>query len=237
MRKIFHLLKKVYRNLPTPPTSNFSLKINFNPFQTLPSNPVVYELGAKGERGTNGLEPLPAGAKLVCVDIEGGHGVDLVADAHDLHMVPDNSVDLVNCLNLLEHVQYPHKVISEAYRILKPGGIINVNVPFIFPFHADPDDFYRFSKNGILILCEKFECIVNGYSRGPASTMHELLVRFLAIVFCFNSDSLYELNKYIFSWLLFWVKYVDIFIGKYKMAYVIHTGTYFVGRKPNLSSS
>ena len=82
------------------------------------------------------------------------------------------------------------KVVREIFRIaVKPGGIIYISVPFIFPFHADPDDFYHFSYQGI-DLCEDFECIDSGFNRGPALTMHHLLVHFMAMLFCFNSKTL-----------------------------------------------
>jgi SAM-dependent methyltransferase len=131
----------------------------------------------------------------------------------------------------LEHVTNPTRVVSEMHRILKPGGIIYVNVPFIFPFHADPYDFYRFTYKGIDILCSEFEKVDSGFNRGPASTMHHLLVHFLAMLFSFNSKTLYGINIDLFKWLLFWVKYLDMFLAKYQMAYVIHAGAYFIGRK------
>jgi len=168
---------------------------------------------------------------VVCVDIEPGPHVDLVADAHDLNMVPDGSVDCVVSVSVLEHVRYPHKVVAEIHRILKPGGIVYLNIPFVYAFHGDPDDFYRFSCNGIRILCEAFEEIDSGFNRGPASTMCDLLVRFWAILLCFNSPRLYEFNRILFAWLLFWIKYLDAIIGRYDMARVIHAGAYFVGRK------
>ena len=160
--------------------------------------------------------------------------MDLVADAHDLHMVESGSVDLVVSVSVLEHVRDPRKVVAEIFRILKPGGIIYVNVPFVFPFHADPDDFWRFSYQGILILCEQFERVDSGFNRGPASTMHHLLVHFFAMLFCFNSRTIYGINVDLFRWLLFWVKYLDKFLARYQMAYVIHAGSYFIGRKPLL---
>ena len=233
MLNIKTMLKKIYHLLPSPPSSNYPYrKISPNPYNLLPPNPVIFDIGSKDALGSCGFGSPPSGAKVVCVDIEAGPGVDLVADAHNMHIVASNSVDMVICVNVLEHVRYPQKVMKEIFRILKPGGIIYVNVPFIFPFHADPDDFYRFSYKGVVILCEDFEHIDNGFNRGPASTMHHLLVHFMAMLFCFNSKTLYGVNVDVFKWLFFWIKYLDKFMARYQMAYVIHTGSYFLGRKP-----
>jgi SAM-dependent methyltransferase len=226
-------LRKLYHLLPDPPSTNYLYRpISPSPFDLLPPNALIFDIGSKEARGAYAFGTPPAGARIVCVDIEARPGVDLVADAHDLHMVTSDSVDLVTSVSVLEHVRYPQRVVKEIFRILKPGGIVYINVPFIFPFHADPDDFYRFSYKGIEILCEDFECISSGFNRGPASTMHHLLVHFMAMLFSFNSKTLYGINVDAFKWLLFWVKYLDKFVASYQMAYVIHAGSYFLGRKP-----
>lgn len=225
-------MKRLYHRLPSPPSTNYIYrKIKPSPYDFLPPNPVIFDIGSKGARAGYAFGPPPKDARVVCVDIENGTGVDLVADAHDLHMVEDNSVDFVTSVSVLEHVRYPQKIVKEMHRILKPGGIIYINVPFIFPFHADPSDFYRFTFKGIDILCEDFEKLDSGFNRGPASTMHHLLVHFLAMLFSFNRKTIYGINVDIFKWLLFWIKYLDKFLAKYSMAYVIHAGTYFIGRK------
>src|SRR4051812_24718979 len=225
-------LKQVLRWLATPPDTNYLYRsIEPSPYALLPPDAVIFDIGSKGEGGHYAFGSPPPGARVVCVDIAPGPNVDLVADAHDLHMVPDNSVDCVVSISVLEHVRYPHKVVAEIYRILKPGGVVYLNIPFVYAFHGDPDDFYRFSCNGIRILCEAFEEVDSGFNRGPASTMCDLLVRFWAILLSFNSNRLYELNRILFGWLLFWIKYLDAIIGHYKMARVIHAGAYFVGRK------
>ena len=230
---IVRILKSLYHKLPDPPSTNYLYRtFDVNPYKLLPANAVIFDIGSKGSRGAYAFGSPPADAKIVCVDLYDGPGVDLVADAHDMHMVEGDSVDCVVTVSALEHVRYPQKVVSEIYRILKPGGLVYVNVPFIFPFHADPDDYYRFSCNGIEILCERFENLDSGFNRGPASTMHHLLVHFLAMLFCFNSRPLYGINVDLFKWLLFWVKYLDAFMAKYSMARVIHAGAYFIGRKP-----
>lgn len=63
-----------------------------------------------------------------------------IADAHEL---PFNSkeFDGVFCLEALEHVEDPKKVVSEIYRVLKPGGYAIVLVPsenFLFHYIVWP---------------------------------------------------------------------------------------------------
>ncbi len=234
---VIPFLKSLYHKLPQPPSTHYRCRnFNVNPYALLPPRPIIFDIGSKEARGSYGFGAPPADAEIVCVDMFDGLGVDLVADAHDMPMVPSGSVDCVVTVSTLEHVRYPQKVVAEIYRILKPGGLLYINVPFIFPFHADPDDFYRFSCNGVNILCEKFERLESGFNRGPASTMHHLLVHFLAMLFCFNSRMLYGINVDLFRWLLFWVKYLDAILSQYSMANVIHTGAYFIGRKPELAN-
>lgn len=225
------LLRKLYHKLPTPPSTNYLFRIPLNPYSLLQPGAVIFDIGSKDARGAYAFGAPPANAKIVCVDIAAQPGVDLVADAHDMHMVDDNSIDCVITISTLEHVRYPQKVVREIFRILKPGGIVYVSVPFMFPFHSDPYDFYRFSSDGVRILCEDFECIESGFNRGPASSMCHLMVHFFAILFSFNSRTLYGINVDVFKWLLFWIKYLDVFLGKYQMAKVIHAGAFFLGRK------
>jgi hypothetical protein len=41
---------------------------------------------------------------------------------------------------------------KEINRILRPGGIVYISVPFIFPFNKDPQDLYRFTSYGIKVF-------------------------------------------------------------------------------------
>jgi SAM-dependent methyltransferase len=227
-------LKRLYHRLPPPPSTNYFLpRFKANPYALLPPGAVIFDIGSKDGRAAYPFGLPPSDAKVVCVDIQAQPGVDLVADAHDMNMVADNTVDCVVTFSVLEHVRYPQKVVGEIYRILKPGGVVYADVPFVFPFHADPDDFYRFSYRGIDILFERFLKVESGYNRGPASTSVHILIRFLALAFSFGSKTLYGLNIDVFKWLLFWIKYLDRWIGEFPMAHEIHAGVYFLGRKPS----
>ncbi|MEP6737048.1 MAG: class I SAM-dependent methyltransferase [Chryseolinea sp.] len=53
----------------------------------------------------------------------------------DIHAMPfnDNSFDLVLCNHVLEHVQDDIKAVSEITRVLRPGGLAILQVPFFRP--------------------------------------------------------------------------------------------------------
>ncbi len=68
--------------------------------------------------------------ELVTVDKEKKKGwrVDVVADGRDLPM-KDKEFDGVLILDVLEHVEKPEKMVKEAVRVLKKGGVLHVTVP------------------------------------------------------------------------------------------------------------
>lgn len=44
--------------------------------------------------------------------------------------LPDNSIDMIHCYHFLEHIKNVPFVISEIRRVLKPGGHVNIVVPY-----------------------------------------------------------------------------------------------------------
>ena len=55
-----------------------------------------------------------------------------LADMHfDVQQIPiaDNSVDIIICNHILEHVESDHKALCEMYRIMRPGGMGIMLVP------------------------------------------------------------------------------------------------------------
>ncbi|MEO9871754.1 class I SAM-dependent methyltransferase [Ekhidna sp.] len=53
----------------------------------------------------------------------------------DIHEIPfeDNSVDIIFCNHVLEHVDDDLKALSEMRRVLSPGGWAILQVPFFYP--------------------------------------------------------------------------------------------------------
>ncbi len=67
----------------------------------------------------------------------------------------DQSFDGVLCSQVLEHVDRPETVVREMFRILKPGGVGLISVPFFYNLHMEPHDYFRFSPYGIKELLER----------------------------------------------------------------------------------
>ena len=71
--------------------------------------------------------------------------------------LPSGSFDAVVMASVLEHVQQPFDAAKEIARILKPGGSALLIVPFIFPIHDRPHDYFRFTEYGLRLLFAHME--------------------------------------------------------------------------------
>ena len=61
--------------------------------------------------------------------------------------IKSSSVDVVNAIELFEHVYPINEGLRECARVLKKGGLLIIGVPFLYPIHADPFDFQRWTKD------------------------------------------------------------------------------------------
>lgn len=82
---------------------------------------------------------------------------DLFADAQSLPLINSCS-DHVLLLDVLEHIPDPDRCLAEINRILKPGGSLIIQVPFMYPVHDAPLDFHRWTRFGLLNAAKR-----NGY--------------------------------------------------------------------------
>lgn len=79
--------------------------------------------------------------------------VDVICLATEIPL-PANSKDTVFSTQVIEHVADHRKLLSEAQRILKPGGYLIVSGPMAWEHHEVPYDFFRFTRHGFQWLLE-----------------------------------------------------------------------------------
>jgi SAM-dependent methyltransferase len=63
--------------------------------------------------------------------------------------VANAKVDVVLLFEVLEHVVEIEKVLKEIRRVLRSDGEFYLSVPFIYPIHDAPSDYWRFTVHGI----------------------------------------------------------------------------------------
>lgn len=95
-------------------------------------------------------------AIYVSSDITREHpDVDVLFDATKPFPFGEEAFDSLFCHSVLEHTREPWQAFCEMWRVLAPGGVAIVSVPFVFYLHGQPHDYYRFSKYGVAYLAER----------------------------------------------------------------------------------
>ncbi len=163
---------------------------------------------------------------ILNVDIFYFKGMDIVANAEQLPLAT-GSVDAIVCESLLEHVPHPKKIVAEMFRVLKPGGAMYIVIPFVYPFHACPNDFYRWSVTGLRELLSEGEIEVIGTRSGPTSGLIAVIETWFAITFSFGWEPLYNVLSLVSLVIFFPFKFLDLIIGRFPTA--IHGAGQFYG--------
>jgi hypothetical protein len=95
--------------------------------------------------------------EFVGLDIEPGLNVDVVADLCDPDFIGSRPelqarFGLVVCGALLEHVKDPFLAARNVASLIKPGGHLYYLGPWVWGYHAYPDDYWRFSFSALKLL-------------------------------------------------------------------------------------
>jgi SAM-dependent methyltransferase len=108
--------------------------------------------------------------EVLAFDVYPTYETAFVADAHRIPLA-DDSVDGVWVQAVLEHVYLPHVVVGEIARVLRTGGYVYAETPFLQPVHEGAYDFCRFSASGHRLLFPQFDEVVSGPLGGPGALL------------------------------------------------------------------
>ena len=100
-------------------------------------------------------------SEFLRLDFDRAYGPDIVADVTQLPL-REASVDRVASNSLFEHVAHPHRIIRESFRVLRPGGVMVVVMPFVIKRHGYPHDYVRLTPQFFERACREagFERVV-----------------------------------------------------------------------------
>lgn len=191
----------------------------------LPPDARILDVGAGGRRIT---------PRVITLDAFAVPGVDIVGDIHAMPL-ETNSFDCVVCTGTLEHVQDPWQAIREIYRVLKPGGIVHIDVPFIQGFHADPSDYWRFTREGLRLLCKSFEELEAGVHIGPTCGLVWVAREWADS--CSSNRIVSNLLLTMVALLTAPFKYLDYLLINSPKSHRVASAVFFRGRKPVVSTS
>jgi SAM-dependent methyltransferase len=180
----------------------------------------ILDVGAGGRR----IAP-----QVKTLDFIAGPNVDYVGDIHHIPL-PDNSFDCVFCTGTLEHVRDPWTAVAEIHRITKPGGLVHIDVPFMQAYHADPTDYWRFTIDGLKLLCGRFEEVASGVHIGPTCAVVWTVREWANSL----SSNRWLSNLFLIPAALATapLKYLDYLLIRAKRAHHVASAVYFRGRKP-----
>lgn len=166
------------------------------------------------------------------MEIEPGPGIDLVGSVLDLPF-EDDSVDLVVTQEVLEHVPEPLTALKEIRRVLKPGGVAFVQLPFIIGDHPCPNDYWRFTRQGIVELARQagFSQIQLDQTVGSATGYYRVGVEFWALLTTVFTPRLYRYAKGAAAVLLYPLKWLDRLLRNHPEAHRIAGGFFIVATK------
>ncbi|MTI58512.1 MAG: methyltransferase domain-containing protein [Firmicutes bacterium] len=109
------------------------------------------------------------------VDLEENVGVDIVLNEPYSLPFKDNSIDIVLCGQVFEHVEYFWDLFSEIIRILKSDGIFFLIAPSAGPIHKFPVDCFRYNPDAYVGLAKRENCFLIDCWRDERGPWKELV--------------------------------------------------------------
>lgn len=136
---------------------------------------------------------------LINIDIEGKPNI--LADINNLPF-KNNTISNFGCFNVLELLQFLKVAVQEIHRVLNKTGYLVGYVPFLYPIHNQPVDYWRFSNQALyqILSIVGFENIIIEPLGGRFIVMYDIIlpkklffIRFILSLLSIGLNMLYEM--------------------------------------------
>jgi SAM-dependent methyltransferase len=165
----------------------------------------------------------------VNLDLLAVPGVDVAADAARLPFRA-GMFERVECDAVLEHVPDPREAMREIERVLAPGGYAHIVTPFCHPFHEYPKDYRRFTLDGLKEIRSGMEVVAEGWRTGPTATLLVFVLEYAKLLAPWRAWR--AVAHVILGWLLFPLRYLDLWLLRTASAGRMGNHCYLWLRKP-----
>lgn len=110
----------------------------------------VLDLG--GDRRSTYRSYFKGVAEYTLVNLSEESGPDIIHDLEKPLPIANQAFDGVLIINVLEHIYAYQQLLTEAARVLRSDGTVTIVVPFLFPIHPSPNDYWRFTEQTMVRL-------------------------------------------------------------------------------------
>jgi SAM-dependent methyltransferase len=200
-----NLKNYVRRKLLPSLCSDFNIEKRYDNLSGLsPENGKVLIIGA-GEK-TGYYKNIFKNCVVITSDVHNQFKPDYVFDGHFIPFLKE-TFDVVLAAQVIEHTINPWKFCQELQRVTKIGGLLQIEAPHNFPYHAEPYDFFRFTYTGMRSLFPACEVLKADVTEGNASVIAITLSNYfvnLSAKKVIRSSFLFA-TRILFGWL----KYLD----------------------------
>lgn len=80
------------------------------------------------------------------INIDASTNPDFIGSAEAMP-IGDKVYDSALLCEVLDHLEKPESALAEIYRVLKSNGQVIITAPFLYPLHADPGDYQRWTAS------------------------------------------------------------------------------------------
>ncbi|MDB4694600.1 class I SAM-dependent methyltransferase [Flavobacteriales bacterium] len=138
----------------------------------------LLEIGAQGR---SEVQVAFNGFDIQSFDIVNTHNPDFLGDltTHNPE-IPNQTFDVIACLEVLEHTLQPFDAVAELRRMLRDGGYLIISAPLNFRIHGPIPDCWRFTEFGWRVLLKNFDILKIDELKAPSRPLFPIKYNILA---------------------------------------------------------